>query len=339
MESLALLQQFVSAYGPPGQEDDACQALHEHVLAMDVHAEVDAKGNLIVPVGEGFPEVVITAHLDEIALMVRAIEPDGRIKVGPLGGIHPWKFGEGPVDILAPAEPIAGVLGYGGIHTEDPAAVSVQVREKPLKWEMARVFTGMSASELRARGVRPGTRIVVAKSRRRLTHLGEHVAGYFLDDRADLVAWLLALQQTIGTTRPMLFVATTSEEVGGEGALYLLHAIRPTVCVALELGANVPDAPVKLTEHPTVWANDGYAASTVRDLDLVAALGEELGLEVQFQAFSRGGSDASCAASHGLCARPITLGLPMENSHGYEIMHRDAMDALARLTALLLRRL
>ena len=49
------------------------------------------------------------------------------------------------------------------------------------------------------------------------------------------------------------------------------------------------------------------------------------------QYLSRGGSDASCAASKGLTARPVTLGLPVENSHGYEIMHRDAPGEMLRL--------
>ena len=43
------------------------------------------------------------------------------------------------------------------------------------------------------------------------------------------------------------------------------------------------------------------------------------------------GSDASCAASHGLVARPITLAFAAENSHGYEIMHRNAVPNLAAL--------
>jgi putative aminopeptidase FrvX len=75
------------------------------------------------------------------------------------------------------------------------------------------------------------------------------------------------------------------------------------------------------------------------DIDLVVAAGNELGLKVQLQALSRGGSDASCSASHGLCGRPITLGLPIQNSHGYEIMDPRAMLNLAMLTDAIVRRL
>jgi putative aminopeptidase FrvX len=306
---------------------------------MGLESETDAKGNLLVRFGSGEPDIVVTAHMDEIAMIVREMKDDGTLAVKPLGGLHPWKLGEGPVEILTRDQTIPGVFGFGGIHTEDPAATTVKAKDKGVDWAMGSVFTGLSGEELREKGVRPGSRVVVARSRRPLTKLKEHVAGYFLDDRADIVAWLLVLEQLKGFGKNVLFAATAAEEVGGEGALFLLNKIRPAICIALELGADVPDAKVKLTATPTVWSIDGYAATSAADLDLLDDLGKELGMPLQFQAFSRGGSDASCAASRGLCARPITLGLPMGNSHGYEIMHRDAMSELATLTAALLIRL
>jgi putative aminopeptidase FrvX len=189
------------------------------------------------------------------------------------------------------------------------------------------------------KGVRPGTRVVIARSRRNLTFIGDHVSGYFLDDRADLVSWLLVLDALKNSKANLAFVATASEEVGGEGAMYFLQKVRPAVCIALELGALVPDAIVDLTPNPTVWAVDSYAATSPADLDLLEELSVVLGMPLQYQAFSGGGSDASCSASHGLCARPITLGLPIANSHGYEIMHKDAMTALGVLTTALILQL
>jgi putative aminopeptidase FrvX len=177
--------------------------------------------------------------------------------------------------------------------------------------------------------------VVVARSRREIVEVGDYVAGYFLDDRADLVSWLLALEQ-LKDRAEVVFAATSAEEVGGEGAQYLFHQLQPEVCIALELAPIVPDAPSSLSPFPSVWANDGYSASAAADLDLIDRVAARLGHHIQFQAFSRGGSDASCAASRGLCARPFTLGLPMENSHGFEIMHRDAMEHLAQLTVGLL---
>ncbi len=338
MDSLQLLDALVRIPGPPGQEREVADFLERQVAKLGLSSEYDAKGNLLVPVGQGAPKAVVTAHMDEIAMIVRSIQADGSLSVGNMGGLHPWKLGETPVEIMADSGPIPGVLGFGSIHTEDKEAVSVQVRSGPLEWGMASVFTGKSSAELADVGVRVGARVVLARSRRGLWPVGDHVAGNFLDDRADLVAWLLALERQAEIGGPAMFAATTAEEVGGEGAMYLLHRLRPDVCIALEIGPSVPDAPVELTQAPSVWVADGYSAMSAADGALVARIAKEAGIPIQHQALSRGGSDASASAAIGLCARGITLSVPVQNSHGFEIMHSGAMEQLARLTVELLKR-
>ena len=315
-------------------------ALEAHVSALGLKHTSDAKGNLLVPLGKSqSPKIVVTAHMDEIAMIVRRVEYDGRLAVGPLGGLFPWKLGEGPVQVLAASGALDGVLSFGSIHTADPSSNVRQADSKSIDWDMARVVTGLAATDLEARGVRPGTRVVVSPSRRGLLEMGDLVSGYFLDDRADLVAWLLALEELAASDLDVLFAATAAEEVGGEGAKYILQDLRPDICVALELGPFVDDAPVSLNDQPTVWVTDSYSSMAASDCDLLARIGGDLGMRLQFQALTRGGSDASASANQGLCGRPITLGLAMENSHGFEIMHRNAMDELARLTVALLRQL
>jgi putative aminopeptidase FrvX len=276
--------------------------------------------------------------MDEIAMMVKSIGPNGSLTVGSLGGLYPWKLGEGPVQIMARSGSIPGILSFGSIHTADSRSVG-RAAASGLEWGMTRVLTGLSKNELLSRGVHPGTRIVVAPERRKIINLNHLIGSYFLDDRADLVSMLLTLESLKGLHADVMFVATASEEVGGEGALFHLQACRPDVCIALELGPNVEDAPVELSRNPTVWVTDSYSTMSALDIDLVADTAAELDLALQYQALSSGGSDASCAASHGLCARPITLGLPISNSHGFEIMHPDAMAALAQLTEALVRKL
>ena len=345
LDPLQLLAELVAAPGPPGQEDAVRFLLQRHLHEIGAQPQEDAKGNLLMPLSAhadtASPRIVITAHLDEIALLVTQIQPDGILRVRPLGGLHPWKWGDRPVDVLASPEPLPAVLGFGSIHTEEPASVAQQARTGPLKWHHASVFTGLDAPALIARGVRPGTRVVLAKEHRVLHRMGPFIAAHFLDDRADLVAWVLALHALQGKELDcsVLFAATTAEEVGGEGASYLLNRIRPQVCIALEIGPSVPEGPFAPHPDPTVWVADSFSTVTPRDLDLIAEVAGDLGLQPRWQALSRGGSDASCAAHRGLCARPITLGIPVENSHGLEIMHQDAPGELARLVATLVERL
>ena len=101
-------------------------------------------------------------------------------------------------------------------------------------------------------------------SRRGVTEMGDFVAAPFLDDRADLAAMLLAMEGLGDVPKAwrerVLFAATASEEVGGQGALWLLHQRPATVGIALEIGPRVPENPFPLDDQPTVWVNDSYSA-------------------------------------------------------------------------------
>ena len=329
--------------------------LSTKLTALGLPWRIDAKGNLLTAPGPAIPEkpkVVVTAHLDEIALLVNRIYPDGSLGVAPLGGVFVWKWGEGQVEILAGDGAILpGILSLGSIHTTAPGTAIQNAREgRAPSWPDAYVRTGLSPRNLAAVGVRVGTRIVLARERRKLFPIGGGLLGsWFLDDRADLVAWLLCLERLAppspvphggvsrgtrrtGDTGEILFVATAAEEIGGHGALWALGHARPEVCLALELGPLSPDTDAQLSSTPTCWVADGYAPTNPSDLALVQRAADACGTGVQFQALSRGGSDASCAAAQGLCARPITLAFPCDNSHGFEVMHEDAIESLARLT-------
>ena len=310
-----------------------------HVSAMGYGFHTDAKGNFIVNLSDADPRVVVTAHMDELAMIVKSVSSAGTLSVAPLGGLFPWKLGEGSVEILTQKGPLLGILSFGSIHTTDPRNSARAAATSALEWSMSRVITGRSPEDLASQGVRPGTRVVVSKERRKLAHFAELVGSYFLDDRADLVSMLLTLDALKGFHADVSFVASASEEVGGEGALFYLQGCRPDICIALELGPDVEDAPVEIDSNPTVWVTDSYSTMAAKDIELVAEVGAELGIALQYQALSRGGSDASCAASHGLCARPFTLGLPLANSHGFEVMHPGAIVQLARLTEALVRKL
>jgi putative aminopeptidase FrvX len=345
---LTLLEELVAAPGPPGQEDAVRAVVAERAERLGCAHETDARGNLLLSLpGAGrvpdAPDVVVMAHLDEIALLVVRAEDDGRLVVTPLGGLYPWKWGECPVSILAEDGPITGIVSFGGIHSNDPSYAPAQARERALTWADARVFTGLSRDALEARGVRAGTRVALHPSRRAVTDLGDFVAAPFLDDRADLVALLLALEHMAeeggGGLDParILFAATASEEVGGQGALWLLGRRPARVGIALEIGPRVPESPFPLDGQPAVWVQDTYAAMQAGDIALVARAARGIGQTPHFQALSRGGSDASCAAAAGLVARPITLAFKAENSHGLEVTHRESVPNLAALLGATLR--
>ncbi len=345
-DSTELIRDLIALYGPPGQEKAVRDWLTERLRALDYTPETDAKGNLFVRVvgnaGPEKPRILVTAHLDEIALMIERVQDDGTIRVTGLGGSHPWKWGEGPVEILTREGALPAILSYGCIHTRDEASVMEYVQKNGMPWSKAYLFTGLSAEEQQAAGVRTGLRVVLARSRRIVTAFGPFVASYFLDDRADLAVWLMALEtlraQGTDGLGEVIFAATASEEIGGLGAHAMLKAHPSDICVALEIGPKTPEADFPIDAQPTIWVRDSYAPMEAIDGDILEDCCAELGQTPHWQYLSRGGSDASCAAALGWTARPVTLGLPVENSHGYEIIHRDAPAELLRLLLAYLRR-
>jgi putative aminopeptidase FrvX len=336
-DSIDLIRQLVAIPGPPGEEQAVTEWLTSRLNAMGYAPTIDAKGNLCVKLAgsSNGPTVLVTAHMDEIALMITRIEEDGRLRVAAVGGVYTWKWGEGPVEILTRQGMVPGIVSYGGIHTDSAESVAQQARERPLEWKQAYVFTGLNREALREAGIRPGLRVVLSRSRRIVTEVGPYIGSYFLDDRADLAAWLLALEsiQADKITYPgdITFLATTSEEVGGEGARFHLRRHPADIAVALEIGPKTPDADFPIDAQPTIWVRDGYAAMEAVDGNILTDCAAQLSQTPHWQYLSRGGSDASCCAAAGLVARTVTLGLPVENSHGYELMHRDAPTELSRL--------
>jgi putative aminopeptidase FrvX len=336
-DATELIRQLIALPGPPGEEKAVRHWLIERLHAMEYEATADAKGNVVVhlPGKADRARVLVTAHMDEIALMITKVEDDGKIRVAASGGVFTWKWGEGPVEILTRGGLLPGILSYGSIHTVAENSVVQHARTHALNWERTYVFTGKSAAELAEAGVRPGVRVVLARSRRIVTEFGDYIGSYFLDDRADLAAWLLALEalksNPIADAGDITFLATTSEEVGAEGAQFHLSRNPTDICVALEIGPKTPEADFPIDAQPTIWVRDGYAAMEAIDGELLEGCCARLGQKPHWQYLSRGGSDASCSASRGLIARSVTLGFPTENSHGYEIMHRDAPTELSRL--------
>ena len=81
----------------------------------------------------------LTAHKDEIALIVKRIDPTGRLAVERVGGIHPFKVGEGPVDILADDGSIVpAVIGFGAVHVSEESPIQqVKSGRRAAQWSDA----------------------------------------------------------------------------------------------------------------------------------------------------------------------------------------------------------
>jgi len=333
----AEIEALVMHHSPSGLEDEVDDWLMGALQQLGLEAWTDEAGNVVAkcPGRQADRAIAITAHKDEIGAIVHDIEADGRVRLRKLGGAFPWIYGEGAIDLLGDRDTLTGILSFGSRHVSHASPQKAQQVDRPVRWEDAWVETKCSPAELEAAGIRPGTRAVVGKHRKRPFRLRDWIASYTLDNKAS-VAVLLELARSLSDPDvtpevTVYLVASAKEEVGALGALYFSNRTRLEAIVALEICPLSPEYPIEDGDRPVLIAQDGYGIydeGLNRDLRSAAA---DIDLPVQLAVLDGFGSDASLAVKFGHVARGACLGFPTQNTHGYEVAHLGAIANCARL--------
>ncbi len=319
---LTLFRALLREPAPSGYEGRIAAVVRAELEQMGYRPEQDGAGNLLVRIAgqqPAAPLLCLAAHLDEIGFVVTGIEADGRLKVDRSGGLHPWKHGEGPVEILGDGGSIRGILSMGSTHTGKA--------NQAIEWSGVRVLTGLSPQQLAEQGIRIGSAGVPTRERCGPHLLGDPqdplLAAWTFDDRMGVVALLrlLALlrQQKAQPIRPLLVAFTVGEEVGGLGAKILAARERPETFIAVDGCPMPPGSPLVLDARPGIWVKDRlapYDPQLVRDLIGAA---RAAGTDLQPVAYDGAASDASLAYANGSVERIACFGHVRENSHGYEV--------------------
>ncbi len=92
-ESILQTQKELSELvGCSGREKQVRSYIRAHITQYVDSVEIDDAGNLIAikyGTNKNAPTVLLDAHMDEVGFIVNHIEPDGFVRVSPLGGIDP----------------------------------------------------------------------------------------------------------------------------------------------------------------------------------------------------------------------------------------------------------
>src|SRR5437764_5678396 len=85
------LAELTALHAPSGCEQPLIARLRDLFTPLVDTVTVDHMGNLtaIREGPQGSPHVVVSAHADEIGAMVASVEPDGFLRLLPLGGVQP----------------------------------------------------------------------------------------------------------------------------------------------------------------------------------------------------------------------------------------------------------
>ena len=332
---LALTEKMMLAHAPPGCEGEMDALVMAEVQGYGKAVWQDAAGSIVIHIrgtGEAAP-IAVTAHKDEIALIVKRVEANGRLRVRPLGGLHPWTVGEGPVDILGTKEIVPGILSLGSKHVSDESPSGPLKTGTPLKWETFWVETTRTPEELQALGVHPGRKVVLARSRKTPMQVGDCLCGYNLDCRAGL-AMLLEVAHLLQRQTPpgdVYLIASSEEEIGAQGAVYSIGQVPAETAIALDIAPVAEEYQVVNNGAPVLLYGDAQGVYHEKSLAHLEKLAGDLGFGTQPAVVTSYGSDASIAKKTGVVGRAICIGYPGDNTHGYEMCSMDGLVNSARL--------
>jgi putative aminopeptidase FrvX len=292
--------------------------------------------------GQAADSIRVMVHMDELSMIVKRINDDGSLRVNPLGAIYPFSLGQGPVDILGDKEVFSGIFSFGCMHTtKETANVNKMIPEehrglgKTPAWDDVTVITRKSLGELESAGVHPGTRVVISQTKRQIHFFQDCLASYFLDNRASIFIALAAFKHIKMNgkkpKRDIYFVATCTEEVGAHGASYASRTLPGDITLAVDVGPVAKEYQTVLSRDPIIVYQDAVGLYDKKTCDRLFQLALKLNYKPQPAVFGSYGSDASLAYSRGQAAKAALLCFPVENTHGYEIAHKDSLKCCASL--------
>ncbi|MBE3032240.1 MAG: hypothetical protein IMZ74_03450 [Actinobacteria bacterium] len=121
-----LLRSLCLAPGPTGFEAPAQEVVRRRLAPLG-EVQADPLGNIWLDVGPaGGPQVVVTAHADQIGLIVTYVDDHGYVSVEKIGGVAPLLVPGRHFVIHGAGGPVHAVGGKK--HLRRPAAMS---REAP----------------------------------------------------------------------------------------------------------------------------------------------------------------------------------------------------------------
>lgn len=275
-----LLKNIVKVYGPSSNENKVRKFIMNEIKDLVDDIRTDALGNLIAHKKGAGKKVMISAHMDQIGLMITDIDKDGFLRFTNIGGISPTishsqkvRFENGLIGCIF-SEPM-----------DDPSK---------LKLENMYIDIGTFSKEEAEKQVSIGDICIYHGD---LDENNNVVFTPYLDDRVGCFVAIEALKQIDNPKNDLYFVFSVQEEVGLRGAKTAAYGIDPDIGIALDVTAH-GDTPK--AKRFAVGLNKG-AAIKVKDNSLISHpyirktlvdLAKDNNIPYQMEVLEFGGTDS-----------------------------------------------
>ncbi len=330
-----LLKTLTEASGLSGNEKEVRDIIVSEIKDYCTSVKIDRLGNIIA-YKEGKPnskKIMITAHMDEVGLMVTNIDSSGLIKFIPVGGIDKRILVSKPV--LIGKDRISGVIGAKPIHLQKRNEWSNALNMSDLYIDI-----GAKSKEDAEKYVGIGDYVAFDS---KYTEFGDNlVKAKALDNRVGCAI----LIDLIKSVKDIGFygVFTVMEEVGLVGAGPAAYEVDPDISIILE-GTLCYDIP-KLESHmvPT-YIGGGPAISLIdrttvynhKLRDRVVEVAKKNDIPYQFRKTSMGGNDSGKIHTTRDGSLTTTISVPCRNIHSpVSVMSLEDYNNTSKLVKALL---
>lgn len=322
---LSIFEKLLAADSTTGQYEQVQAVLTGLLDEMGIPYALTHKGGVIADMGGEGNALAVTAHLDDIGLMVRHINADGTLNVCPVGGLYPF---------YCVTENVRVHTRDGKVFTGCVCRVpnSVHVTEEELRTQIGDFRKNVCvvldedvkcAADTRALGVETGDMIALDP---RFTVSNGYIKSRFVDDKA-CAAVLLEAMRTIKENgiklgRKVYAYFAMYEEIG-HGTSWLPEGVRDIL--AIDIAPT--GAEQNSDEHKvSIFAKDSrfpYHWGMTNELREAAI---KHGVDYVMDIFTpHYGTDCDTSLVAGHDVRHAAIGPGTANSHGYERTHIDGL--------------
>ncbi len=345
--SAELMRALTEAPGPSAFEESVREIVVQEFEELGADVQFDGLGSVLAtfPRSSDGPVVMVTAHLDEVGLMVQHITPDGFIRVKTLGGWLRQALPDQRWTILGRDGPVMAISGIWTIHV-------MPAEQRQRVWSLDEIFLDVGATsraEVEEMGIRPGDGIAPLSDFAVMAN-GRYAAKAW-DDRVGLAVMLVAARRIrdegIRIPAEVVWVATTQEEIGLRGAQTAVALAEPELGISIEAGvaADFPgigptQAQERLGGGPGIFLLDSSMIPNRKLRDFMFDVANESGIPLQADVLTGYGEDGAEIQRFDSGRPSVNITVPTRYLHSHTgIIQRSDFDQAVDLLVAVLRRL
>ncbi|MDP3917071.1 MAG: M42 family peptidase [Nanoarchaeota archaeon] len=308
-----ILKNLSEAHAPSGNEGEVRQIIKKEIKPYVDEMYVDKFGNLIARKKGSGTSIMLAAHMDEIGLMVRSIDKEGKVFVAAIGGVEPVTFlGERVKIVTSTKKEIFGVVTTREIQN------SIELTSLPAIGDVY-IDVGGDKNYCEKEGVRIGDYAYVMKSFWELGDQLDMISGKALDDRIGCYILVELAKRLRKSKADIYYVFTVQEEIGLYGAETSVYSIDPDYAIVVDV-TEADDGDVESTKKcvckgPVIVMKDAEMITTKCINDWLFAIAKKLKISLQPDVGGFGTTDAlNMSVSKG--GLPLgVVGVAVRNIH------------------------